>query len=67
MRLSEQEVPGSILAVDFNICFDLSLIRVAAALNIRKKWSADRGRGVKGAPSASINTSFVTEGTTDVK
>ena len=31
------------------------------------KWSNDRGRGVKGAPSASIDTSLVTEGTTDVK
>ena len=28
---------------------------------------SDGGRGVKGAPSASIDTSFVTEGTTDVK
>ena len=27
----------------------------------------DRGRGVKGTPLASINTSLVAEGTTDVK
>ena len=34
-RLSEQEVPGSILC-DLNICFDFLLIRVAIALNTRK-------------------------------
>ena len=34
-RLSEREVPGSILG-DFNVCFDFPLIRVAIALNIRK-------------------------------
>ena len=34
-RLSEQEVPGSILG-DFNVCFDFPLIRVAIALNTRK-------------------------------
>ena len=27
-RLSDQEIPGSILG-DFNVCFDFSLIRVA--------------------------------------
>ena len=31
------------------------------------KRSTDRGRGVKGAPSASIDTSLIAEGTTDVK
>ena len=31
------------------------------------KRSTDRGKGVKGTPSASIDTSLVTEGTTDVK
>ena len=34
-RLSEGEVPGSILG-DFSVCFDFPLIRVAIALNIRK-------------------------------
>ena len=34
-RLSEREVPGSILG-DFNFCLDFLLIRVAIALNIRK-------------------------------
>ena len=34
-RLSEQEVPGSILG-DLNVCFDFPLIRVAIALNTRK-------------------------------
>ena len=37
-RLSEQEVPGSILD-DFNVCFDFPLIRVAV------KRNTDRGRG----------------------
>ena len=64
-RLSEQEVPGLILG-DFNACFDFPLICVAIAL-IPVKRSTDRGRGVKGAPSASIDTSLVAEGTTDVK
>ena len=32
-QLSEREVPGSI---DFNVCFDFPLIRVAIALNTRK-------------------------------
>ena len=31
-RLSERQVPGSILG-DFNVCFDFPLIRVAIALN----------------------------------
>ena len=31
-RLSEQEVPSSILG-DFNVCFDFPLIHVAIALN----------------------------------
>ena len=66
-RLSEQGVPTSILG-DLNVCFDFPLIRVAIALNIRgTEHSHDRKRWVKGAPSASIDTSFVTEGTTDVK
>ena len=34
-RLSEREVPGSILG-DLNVCFDFPLIRVAIALNTRK-------------------------------
>ena len=34
-RLSEREVPGSILG-DLNVCFDFTLIRVARALNTRK-------------------------------
>ena len=65
MRLSEGEVSGSILS-DFNVCFDLPLIRVAIALNTRKTEHCQR-QGVKSAPSASIDTSLVTEGTTDVK
>ena len=67
-RFSEQEVPGSILG-DFNVCFDFLLIREAVVLNTRKR-STDRGRvggGVKGAPSAFTDASFVTKGTTDVK
>ena len=66
-RLSKREVPGSILG-DLNVCFDFDfpLIRLAIALNPLKR-STDRGRGVKGAPSASIDTSLVAEGTTDVK
>ena len=35
-RLSEQEVLSLILG-DFNVCFDFPLIRVAIALNTRKK------------------------------
>ena len=34
-RLSEREVPGSILG-DVNVCFDFPLILVAIALNTRK-------------------------------
>ena len=34
-RLSEREVPGSILG-DLNVCFDFSLILVTIALNTRK-------------------------------
>ena len=34
-RLSEREVPGSILS-DLNVCFDFPLICVAIALNTRK-------------------------------
>ena len=63
--LSEQKVPRSILC-DFNICFNFPLIHVAIAL-IFVKRSTDRGRGVKGTPLASIDTSLVAEGTTDVK
>ena len=71
MRLSEREVPGSILG-DFNVCFHFPLIREAIALNIRKTEHSQReggggGGGVKGAPSASIDTSFVTVVTTDVR
>ena len=61
--LSEREVPSSILG-DLNVCFDFPLIRVA--FQILKKRSTVRGRGIKGAPSASIDTSFVTVVTTDV-
>ena len=50
----------------FNVCFDFPLIRVAIALNIREAEHWQR-EGVKGAPSVSIDTIFVTEGTTDVK
>ena len=35
-RLSEQEFLSLILG-DFNVCFDFPLIRVATALNTRKK------------------------------
>ena len=35
VRLSEREVPGSILG-DLNVCFDFPLILVAIALNTRK-------------------------------
>ena len=52
--LSEQEVHGLIL---FNICFDFPLIHK----------TGNGGRGVKGALSASIDTSLVTKGTTNVK
>ena len=66
-RLSEQEVP-SLIPSDFNVCFDFPLIQVVIASNtVPVKWSTDRGRGIKGALSASIDTSFITEGTTDVK
>ena len=68
-RLSEQEVAGSILG-DFSVFCDFPLINVAIALNIRKTEHRQREGGggeVKGAPSASIDTSFVTEGTPDVK
>ena len=34
-RLSEEEVPSSILG-DFSVCFDFPLIRVAVALTTRK-------------------------------
>jgi len=66
-RLLEREVSGSILS-DLHVCFDFPLIRVAIALNTRKTvhWLTE-GRGEKGTPSASIDTSLVTEGTTDVK
>ena len=45
-RLSEREVPGSILG-DFNVCFDFPLIRVAIALNTRKTehWQREGGKG----------------------
>ena len=66
-RLSEREVPCSIFS-DFNVCFDFPLIRVAIALNTRKNGALTVAGGVKGAPSASIDSSLVgTEGTTDVK
>ena len=64
-RLSEREVSGSIFS-DFNVCFDFPLFRVAIALNARNTEHWQR-QGVKGAPSASINTSLVAEGTTVVK
>ena len=35
-RLSEREVPSSIFG-DLNACFDFPLIRVAIALNTRKR------------------------------
>ena len=45
-RLSEQEVPSSILD-DFNVCFDFPLIRVAMALNTHKMehWQREGGKG----------------------
>ena len=45
-RLSEREVPGSILS-DLNVCFDFPLIRVAIALNTRKTehWQREGGKG----------------------
>ena len=45
-RLSEREVPGSILG-DLNVCFDFPLIRVAIALNTRKTehWQREGGKG----------------------
>ena len=52
---SELKVPSSIL-FDTNVCYDFSLICVAAALNTRKMEHWQR-EGVKGAPSASINNS----------
>ena len=70
VRHSEQEVSGSIFS-DFNVCFEFSLLRVAMALNPRKTehWQREGGGGGQkgGAPSAPTDTSFVTEGTTDVK
>ena len=62
--ISEGEVSGSIFS-DFNVSQDFPLIRIAMALNIRK--TEHRGRGIKGAPAASIDTSLVTEGTTCIK
>ena len=58
-RYSEREVPGSIFN-DFNVCFAFPLIRKYGALT-------EAGGGVEGAPSASIDTSLLTEGTIDVK
>ena len=46
-RLSEREVSGSIFS-DFNVWFDFPLIRVAIALNTRKKRSTDSGREGRG-------------------
>ena len=45
-RLSEREVPGSILG-DFNFSFDFPLIRVATALNTLKTehWQREGGKG----------------------
>ena len=65
-RLSEREVSSSITS-DLNVFFNFPLIRVAIALNTRKTEYWQRQGGVKGAPSASIDTSLVTEGTTDVE
>ena len=42
-RLSEQEVPGSVLG-DFNVCFDFPLIRVGVALNTRRVWRMEGWR-----------------------
>ena len=63
-RILEREVSGSIFS-DLNVCLDFPLIRVPIALNTRR--TENGGRGVKGAPSASIDPSLVTEGTTGVK
>ena len=43
-RLSEREVPGSILS-DFNACFDFPLICVAIALNPLKTEHSQREGG----------------------
>ena len=45
-RLSEREVPGSILG-DLNVCFDFPLILVAKAFNTRKTehWQREGGKG----------------------
>ena len=67
VRLFEREVSGSIFS-DFNVCFDFPLFRVAIALNTRKtEHCMTEAGGVEGAPSASIDTSLLVEGTTDVK
>ena len=65
-RLSEREVPNPILG-GLNVCFDFPLIRISVNLQIPVKWSTARERGIKGALLASIHTSFITDGTTDVK
>ena len=54
-RLSEREVPGSILS-DFNLWFDFPLVRLAIALNTRKTEHWQWQGGVEGAPSASIDS-----------
>ena len=43
-RLSEREVPGSILG-DLNVCFDFPLIRAAIALNPLKTEHRQREVG----------------------
>ena len=63
MRLAEQEVPSSILG-DFNVSFDFPLVRVDIGLNTVRKMEHSQREVVEGAPSASIDTNLVSEGTT---
>ena len=63
VRLLEREVQGSILG-DLNVCFDFPLIRACTKASYTRKTEHWQREGIKGAPSAFIDTSFVTEGTT---
>ena len=64
-RLSEQEVPSSILG-DFNVCFDFKCPKKRST---DKGWGEGRGGGGgEGAPSASLDpVSELMETTDDVK
>ena len=65
MGLRQPEAAGSIRS-DFNVCLNFPLICAALALNSRKKEHC-QGEGVKGEPSASVDTSLVAEGTINVQ